>query len=82
MQVSLTKTESMYDVEMSVSALKMLVDMGWKVEDIDGHAATIMTCENCGLPIMENDQYEDDGEGVYWHVTCPEPEEDCDWPNL
>lgn len=44
---------------------------GWSAEKVDGKIP-VDFCEICDRPIFEDDDYQCDREGVYWHTECPE----------
>lgn len=49
--------------------VKYMIQQGWKVEKMDG-IRPIAICEVCGLPILDENDYIRDVEGVYWHKHC------------
>jgi len=49
--------------------IKYMIGRGWKVEFVDGKEP-IDTCEVCGLPIMDQNDLDQDREGISWHKSC------------
>lgn len=45
------------------------VNQGWSIDYIDGRLVAGM-CEDCTRPILEDEEYNCDEEGITWHKSC------------
>ena len=53
----------------SIEEVKAFTCDGWEVDTIDG-TPSVGTCEFCGLPVLESDDFSADEDGVVLHAKC------------
>lgn len=71
--ITFTKDETRsYDDSEVEMVLKIRRRNGYQVADVkvEGKGEFISLCEDCGMPLFENDDYQYDTEGAYWHTAC------------